>query len=221
MERRDKSSDRSTMQRPAFAAAAFLVGSLALAGCGADTGETSPEEAAAAVATPVALNGLADELDDAVLGLRVRMRLLEHLHSDALGVSLAIDDGAVVLSGTVEEASSKSLAREVALSVDGVQDVSNRIRVVNPEREDQPPVSRAVGVAERELADALLLTRLKLRLARELGARALDIDVDVRDGVVSLRGTLPDADSRRYAVATAASVDGVESVHDLLDVARP
>lgn len=197
----------------------LVAAALTLGGCGDAASEDTPDASRQpAVSTPVGLGTLAVELDDALLGLRVRLRLLEHLRSDALGVNLVVEKGEVTLLGTVDEAANRSLAREVALSVDGVAGVSNRIEVSKAEHDEQRPVSRAVETAERELADAVLLARVKLRLAQELGTNALDIDADARDGVVSLRGTLPDDERREIAVATAEAVSGVTEVHDLLDV---
>jgi osmotically-inducible protein OsmY len=187
--------------------------------CGGSSTEARSQDPPDASA-PATLTDLGAQLDDAMLGLRVRARLLEHLGAEALSLGLSVEDGAIVLTGTVANAASKPLAREVALTVEGVSSVSNRIEVATSGKDEWRPIARAVGVAEREVADAVLLTQVKLRLAQALGVRALDIDVDVRDAEVSLRGTLESPDGRRLAVATAEAVEGVEEVHDLLQV-RP
>ena len=46
-----------------------------------------------------------------------------------------------------------------------------------------------------------------------------DIDVDVKDNVVTLNGTVKSAEAKTKAVATAKSTDGVKSVNDMLRVA--
>lgn len=57
-----------------------------------------------------------------------------------------------------------------------------------------------------------------LLLAAEIGRHAFDLEVECSDGVVSLRGTVPDEERHRIALRAAESTSGVKKVIDLLRV---
>ncbi len=56
-------------------------------------------------------------------------RLTAHGGVDATDVEVAVEDGEVTLTGTVEDRAQKRLAGDVAESVPGVRDVHNRLRL--------------------------------------------------------------------------------------------
>jgi hyperosmotically inducible protein len=70
------------------------------------------------------------------------------------------------------------------------------------------------------VADALLETKVKVRLLEQLGKVAFDIEVEATDGVVSLSGTVPDAARRDLAGKIAKGTGGVKELHDLLKVGQ-
>lgn len=64
----------------------------------------------------------------------VCQELDRHSDIDAREVEVRVEDGEVTLSGTVEERIQKRLAEDLAMSVWGVLDVHNRLRVRRTER---------------------------------------------------------------------------------------
>lgn len=56
-------------------------------------------------------------------------RLTRHGHLDATNVRVQVEDGEVVLDGTVDSRLAKRMAEDVAESVSGVRDVHNRLRI--------------------------------------------------------------------------------------------
>jgi osmotically-inducible protein OsmY len=160
-----------------------------------------------------------DRVEDADLAADIRLELFSKLGFDALDIDVDVDGGRVRLRGEVEKRATQELAEEVARSVEGVQRVENRLRLEDG-RPGDTPVSRAVGTAEREVQDAALEVRVGQRLLGEIGRYALDLEVEATEGVVSLRGTLPDADRKRLALKTAEETPGVEKVIDLLRAGR-
>ncbi len=56
-------------------------------------------------------------------------RLTLHPGLDAREISVEVQDGEVVLTGEVENRQMKRLAEDLAFSVWGVKDVSNRVRL--------------------------------------------------------------------------------------------
>lgn len=160
-----------------------------------------------------------DRVEDAALAADIRLELFGKLGFDALDIDVDVDGGRVRLRGDVEKRATQELAEEVARSVEGVEKVENRLSLQDG-RPGDTPVTRAVGTAEREVQDAALEVRVGQRLLGEIGRYALDLEVEVTEGVVSLRGTLPDADRKRLALKTAEETPGVEKVIDLLRVGR-
>ncbi len=154
---------------------------------------------------------------DARLEREVRLALLEKLGEDGLGVTVEATGGRVSLIGAVDKRTTQELAEEVAKSVPGVQSVDNRLAA----REGQPESTlpgKAVGHAEREVNDAVLEMRVGKNLLGEIGRYALDLEVEATDGVVSLRGTLPDRERKSLALKAARGTSGVKKVVDLVKV---
>ena len=104
--------------------------------------------------------------------------------------------------------SSQKLAESVALSVDGIKKVDNQVT------QKTPPT--AAANAEANVKDAILLTKVKTILLTDIGVNALKIDVDVTNGVVSLRGTLGNAEINDEAIKKTRSIKGVKKVINLL-----
>ena len=154
---------------------------------------------------------------DARLEADVRVALLEKLSDDALGVTVDASRGRVKLIGVVDKRSTQELAEEVAKSVPGVQSVDNQLsaREAPPE---STAVGKAVGHTEREVDDAILEMRVGKNLLGEIGRYALDLEVEATEGVVSLRGTLPDPERKSLALKVARETTGVKQVVDLLKV---
>lgn len=147
----------------------------------------------------------------------LRLAFLEHFKADGLHIGIDVRGGAVTLSGTVKHRTTQELAEEVALSVSGVKDVDNTI-VLAPQDTSEPAVARALGKAERKTDDAILESRVKLKLIDNIGMKAFKVEVEAVNGTVSLRGTLPTDSQRDTAISSARATSGVEKVIDLIKV---
>ena len=165
-----------------------------------------------------ATSELLRDLRESRLEVAVRVALLEKLGTDGLRVDIAVRDGEITLDGRVKRRSSQELAGEVARSVDGVSEVTNRIKLAPDATGGTPPVAAAVARSEQEVADGLLEGRVKLRLLEQLGTNAFRLEVEATEGVVSLRGAVPSEDHRRIALEITRSTRGVERVLDLVKV---
>jgi osmotically-inducible protein OsmY len=159
----------------------------------------------------VVLSSCAAGGDAALTELKVKAALLEKLGTDALGIKVAVVGDKVTLTGAVSKRSTEELAEEVARSVEGVKKVDNRLEVVES--------AQASGNVENEASDSLLESKVKMALASEIGRHAWKVEVEATDGVVSLRGTVPDRQRHEIAVKTAKETKGVRKVVDLLKTA--
>jgi hyperosmotically inducible protein len=156
------------------------------------------------------------DVSDARLEKEVRLALLDKLGEDGLGVTVDAAGGRVSLIGAVDKRSTQELAEEVTKTVPGVQSVDNRLIARDERTAADTPVARAVGHTEHELDDAVLEMRVGKNLLGEIGRYALDLEVEATDGVVSLRGTLPDPERKSLALKAVRGTSGVKQVVDLI-----
>ena len=73
----------------------------------------------------------------------------------------------------------------------------------------------------RAVKDGWLVLKVHSEMVDEALLSGSDIDVDVKDGVVTLRGTVPTEAGRARALEVARKNDGVKSVVDRLTIAAP
>ncbi len=171
----------------------------------------------------------ADRLQEALLGLKVWIALLEKMGMEAMDLRIDTEGNRVFLRGAVASASAERMAREVAASVDGVGEVKSEIRLrpaeggsgadtVTGVKEKAVRTTRAV---KREVGDALLEARIKTKLLSEVGANAMRIDVEASRGMVSLKGAVKSHEVKTLALAAARGTTGVRGVVDLMTEVPP
>jgi len=113
-------------------------------------------------------------------------------------------DGAVTLTGLVSEASHKSLARETVAGLPGVISVDNRLEI-----KDAPPAANS---------DAVLRDKVKAALMFHRSVNADKTEVEVKDGIVTLRGTATSHAQKDLTTAYARDVNGVIDVSNEMTV---
>jgi hyperosmotically inducible protein len=138
---------------------------------------------------------------DAWITSAVKLRLLADSDTPALDVNVDTDDGIVTLFGIVPSEKSKSAAEVDAHKVSGVKKVRNELEVV--QRAAQQRVEARDDDLTRKI-DAAIDSRPELKQAK--------IDVQVKNGVARLTGSVADPDLGLQAAMTARSVSGVRSV---------
>ncbi|MBM4363221.1 MAG: BON domain-containing protein [Deltaproteobacteria bacterium] len=118
-------------------------------------------------------------------------------------IGVEVDGGVVTLVGTVSSYLKVGQAAAVASRVAGVRDIANKLTVEGTAFADDTKVAQAVRAA----------------LALDQDVPDERIDSVVRDGVVTLTGTLEHWSERRAAHDAAARVGGVRHVNSHLVVA--
>ena len=139
-------------------------------------------------------------MTEALDAISVKSTLIEKLGADALGIKVSVSGDKATLTGQVTKSPSQGLAEEVALSVKGIKKVDNEVTVKNAEG--------AVAASESSVKNVALEMKVKSILLTEIGANALKIEVEVVDGVVSLRGTLHNPDTSKAAVRKTRAHQG-------------
>jgi hyperosmotically inducible protein len=79
----------------------------------------------------------------------------------------------------------------------------------------------ALASQTRAVKDGWLVLKVHSEMVDEDLLSGSDIDVDVKDGIVTLRGTVPSEAGRARALEVARKNDGVKSVVDRLTIAAP
>ena len=114
--------------------------------------------------------------------------------------------GAVTLTGLVSEESHKALARETVSGLPGVTSVDNRLEVK--------------GVPPAPSSDALLMDKVKSALMFHRSVSAEETEVDVKDGIVTLRGTATSQAQKDLTTEYAKDVEGVKDVNNEMTVVK-
>lgn len=157
-------------------------------------------------------------------------------------------DRVVTLSGAVDTAEARGRAIEIARGTEGVRDVVDQL-VVSPgatpttgmddaieergreavregEQKSREATDKAREGADKtvdampDVGDAGITAKVKSKFLGDTGVSGLKIDVDTKNGVVTLTGTVPTAAEKRRAMELAKGTDGVKSVVDRLKVGK-
>jgi hyperosmotically inducible periplasmic protein len=130
-------------------------------------------------------------------------------------------DRVVTLSGEVRSAAEEAQALNIARNTKGVADVVDQLSVV-PESQAVPttgitPIEPGVAVVK---TDAGITADVKTRLLADPDTSGLRIDVDTKNNVVTLTGTLRTQAEKTEALQIARQAEGVTNVIDRLTVER-
>ena len=146
-----------------------------------------------------------------------------YIPEDALeGSNIDVDttSGVVTLTGTAPSEASRTRAIAIAKATDGVKSVVDKLRVVPPDAKAAPGAAgQATRKAGRSVNDGWIKSKIYSQfLADWKTLEDSDIDVDVSQGVATLKGTVKTEAGKARAVAIAKATDGVKSVNDNLKV---
>ncbi len=113
-------------------------------------------------------------------------------------------DGAVTLSGSVADASHKTLAENTVESLPGVVSVNNRIKV----KGENPP----------EHSDSWITTKVKSVLLFHRNVSSSGTSVSTKDGVVTLTGEASSMAQKELTTEYARDIDNVKEVDNQMTV---
>ncbi len=139
--------------------------------------------------------------------------LSPYLRANDLKVS--VHEGKATLTGNVSEGVNKDLAKQIALGVDGIKSVDNKIEVLPNYVAPARSTDRSYG---EKIDDASITSAVKSKLLWSRYADGLTADVDTMRGKVKLTGTADSMDARTAAGSLATNTRGVHSVDNQLVV---
>ncbi len=153
-----------------------------------------------------------DDAKDAWIDGKAETTLLLNANLNSFDINTDVHDGNVTLTGKVNSSVDKSLAGELIKSLDGVKDVNNELSVMKQHSDkDSKDLSDS-------LTDSKVATVVKTRLLFSADVSGSDINVDVANGVVTLKGTVSSDAERDLALTIAKNTDDVKDVVDELRV---
>ncbi|HYC56582.1 MAG TPA: BON domain-containing protein [Candidatus Binatia bacterium] len=135
----------------------------------------------------------------------VKMRLLANDKTPAMDINVDTKGGVVTLFGIVADEKAKDTAAAEARQVQGVSDVRNELQVIASAKKE------AVTARDDEIA-----TNLQKSMGERVALK--NVEVDVKNCVARLSGTVPSGIERLEAMQVARSTRGVCSVKNDLSV---
>ena len=115
-------------------------------------------------------------------------------------------DGAVTLTGIVTENFHKSLATETVTDLPGVKSVDNKLEV-----KGAPPTANS---------DAWLRDKVKVALLFHRSVSAAKTEVEVKDGIVTLRGEAASQSQKELTTEYARDVEGIKEINNVMIVSQ-
>jgi osmotically-inducible protein OsmY len=115
-------------------------------------------------------------------------------------------DGVVTLTGTVAEASHKSLAENTVESLPGVISVDNRLKIK--------------GENPAEHSDSWISMKVKTALLFHRNVSATGTTVYVKDGIVTLQGEASSLAQKELTTEYAKDIDNVKEVKNEMTIAK-
>jgi len=157
-----------------------------------------------------ALLGACAQAKDATVSGSVKTKLAADSQVNAGEIKVDSVNGVVTLTGNIDSEAAKERALQIARDTKGVTQVKDMISVRESAHSgDAPSPSRTMG---ERLDDTAITSRVKKSLLDDPAVRGLKIDVDTREGVVYLTGSIPGSAEREKAVQIARATEGVRDV---------
>jgi hyperosmotically inducible protein len=196
-----KAKSRSGQFHRAWLAAGLASGlGICVVGYAAPTDDGSSDTAPAAHSDSV---GAA--IDDTAITAKVKAKFLGDDRLKNSHIKVVTTNGVVTLTGRASSADARSTAEELAQDVSGVKSVDDQLSA--PSR-----VHKAVAESEQVGSDSWITTKVKTDILAHSVSKGFEVHVKTINGVVMLRGTLPNDDAIAHVKDLTERVEGVKSV---------
>lgn len=167
------------------------------------------------VAAAGLLLALACAQTDVGITTKVKTKLAADSSIKASQIHVETNGKVVTLSGTVDNDAARTEALALARGTEGVTDVVDNMTV---SQAAAPQAAQGGSTVGQKLDDAAITAAVKSKLMVDSVVGGLKIDVDTRDGVVSLSGPVKSQTEKDTAVRIARETSGVKDVQDNLVV---
>lgn len=154
-------------------------------------------------------NAAGEQHSDTWIKASIVTRYTVNKHLNPFKIDVDVNQGAVTLRGKVAKKIDKDLAEQIALGVEGVRDVHNKLTVDG----NAAKASSSGGVMDT-VRDSAITAKVKSKLLLNDNTHGLDIKVDTTGRVVTLKGNVSSDAERQLAEQITRNTDGVTDVRN-------
>ncbi len=159
---------------------------------------------------PVMLLTVACSQPDSLITAKIKTSMAADGTVKASEIEVVTKDKVVTLSGNINSQAEKDRALEIARSTSGVSNVVDMLAVrTSADTANAPSPNLSLG---QHVDDAVITAAVKTRLLDDPQVKGLKIDVDTKDGVVFLTGSVRSQAESDRAVELARGTDHVRDV---------
>ena len=212
------------MRTPQLLGCVLLIG--AATACNRTGADANAQRTAEQVKTVAAKTG--HQLADSWLTTKIQAQYFADDDIKARHINVSTRDGVVTLTGYVDGEPQRELAVQIARTTDGVRNVTDRLAVAAQSQErgavattgaSVPSAGTPAAPPDPNAPDDVQVTaRVQSKFFVDERVKGTHIDVDTRNGVVTLSGEVEDEDQRAQALLLARTAEGVQRVEDHLTV---
>ena len=170
----------------------------------------------ALTAAPMAMaNNWEGKANDAWLDGKIETAIMLNGELNNFDIDTDVKNSIATLSGKVKNETEKELAGQIAMNVDGVSDVNNKLTIDGKYDGEKESEGQSFS---RTWHDMTITAGLNMKYATSDSLSAMDIDVDTENGVVTLTGNVKSEAARDLAIETAEGYANVVEVKDNLTI---
>jgi osmotically-inducible protein OsmY len=158
-----------------------------------------------------------EKMDSAWITTKIQAKYFADPQVNGRDINVSTSNGIVNLTGRVNTAAEKQQAVSIARNTEGVTQVEDRL-ALEPSGGERGGPPAAVATTGAAIDDARTTAAIQSKYFLDDTVKARKIDVDTRQGVVTLRGEVSSDAERAQALLLARSTQGVQRVEDLLTV---
>lgn len=202
-----------------------IVGAIAVAtACNRADTEARKEQAATELRT--AAVKAREKLADAWLVTKIQSQYFADNDVKARYINVSARDGVVTLTGRVDSPTEHEQALQIARSTDGVTRVHDRLTLTSgsvagtqsPDSDTVATSGTTTATATSPIDDAPITAGVQSKFFVDEQVKSRRIDVETRQGVVTLQGQVASESERAQALLLARTTEGVQRVEDHLTV---
>lgn len=169
-------------------------------------------EAAPEVVVP-ALDTSEDAIRDGQqtwLANEIQAALLENPELNPFDIRAQVTEGRARLEGEVSNAGQRQLAEQIALTIEGIDSVDNRIQV-----------STQAAAPETTVEDSVINAAVSVKIMANDELSRSGLSIETRDGVVTLQGEVQSEQEKQLATDISKQVEHVKAVDNQIRVRKP
>ncbi len=164
-----------------------------------------------------ATSGIEAQLQEAWLLGKLETALLMNQHLNSFAIDSDVAGNTAILTGTVESGIDRDLAGEVALSINGIDKVVNKLKIVPVEEQSDAKQAPRPTLGQR-VNDVTITAAVKTRLVANPHIDGLGVNVDTDSAVVTLSGAVRSSEEKQLAELIARNTADVIHVNNELQL---